>query len=67
MTRTLRVGAGALAGAALGLVVGLVAVALAPENGFADLAAGALTTVVIVPGGALAGAITAWWTGRRQR
>lgn len=53
-------------GGVLGLAVGLVAIAVAPENGFGDLAAAAVTTVFLVPLGLVGGAFVGWLTGRRQ-
>ena len=68
-TPPVRVAAGRLlASAALGgllaLALGMAAVILAPENGFADLAAAAVTRVFLVPLGIIIGAFTGWWTGR---
>ena len=60
-----RVLASAVLGGLIALVLGLAAVALAPDNGFADLAAAAVTRVFLVPLGILAGAVTGWLTGRR--
>lgn len=60
-----RVLAFAVLGGLIALVFGLAAVALAPDNGFADLAAAALTRVFLVPLGILVGALAGWWTGRR--
>jgi hypothetical protein len=58
-----RSGAGAVLGASIALIVGLFAVALAPDNGFADLAAAALTKVVLVPFGAVVGGIAGYRFG----
>lgn len=55
----------AVIGGLAALIVGLAAVAFAPDDGFADLAAAAVTRVFLVPLGMLAGAVTAWVTGRR--
>lgn len=52
--------AGAVLGAVAGLALGLTAIALAPDNGFADLAAAAVTRVFIVPFGAVVGGLIAW-------
>lgn len=60
-----RVLAFAVLGGLIALVLGLAAVALAPDNGFADLAAAAVTRVFLVPLGILAGAVAGWLTGRR--
>lgn len=46
------------------LILGLAAVALAPENGFADLAAAAVTRAFLVPLGIGIGALVGWMTGR---
>lgn len=50
---------GAITGAAVALTVGLSAVALAPDNGFADLAAAAATRLMLVPLGLVFGAFLA--------
>ena len=55
----------AVLGGILALMLGLAAVALAPDNGFGDLAAAAVTRVVLVPLGVLVGASVGWMTGRR--
>ena len=60
-----RVLAFAVLGGIVALSVGLIAVALAPDNGFGDLAAAAVTRVILVPLGVLVGALTGWLTGRR--
>lgn len=60
-----RVLAFAVLGGLIALVIGLAAVALAPDNGFADLAAAAVTRVLLVPLGVLGGAVAGWLTGRR--
>jgi uncharacterized membrane protein len=52
-------------GGLVALVLGLAALALAPDNGFADLAVSAVTRVFLVPLGILAGAVAGWFTGRR--
>ena len=59
-----RVLAFAVLGGLAALALGVAAVALAPENGFADLAAAAVTRVFLVPLGIVLGALTGWWTGR---
>ena len=59
-----RVLAFAVMGGLVALALGMAAVALAPDNGFADLAAAAVTRVVLVPFGILVGALAGWWTGR---
>lgn len=59
-----RILVGAALGALLALVVGLTAVALAPDDSFGDLAAGAVTKVALLPAGAIAGALVAWRKSR---
>lgn len=54
-----------LAGACLTLLLGLAAVVLAPDDGFSDLAAAALTTVFLIPLGLISGALIGWFTRRR--
>ena len=61
-----RVALFALAGGSVALVTGLLAVQMAPENGFADLAAAAVTKVFLVPFGVVAAAVIGWRTGIRQ-
>lgn len=56
--------AGAVAGAVATFALGLLAVELAPENGFADLAAAAVTRVFLVPLGAVGGAVVGYLRGR---
>lgn len=51
-------------GGLVALGLGLTAVALAPDNGFGDLAAAAVTRVILVPVGILGGAVVGWLTGR---
>lgn len=57
---------GAVAGVILAVVIGLIAVALAPDDGFGDLAAAAVTLVFGVPAGAIIGGATGYWLGRRR-
>lgn len=63
----IRVLIGAVAGAVLALVMGLIAVALAPDDGFGDLAAAAVTLVFGVPVGAILGGVAGYLVGRRKR
>jgi hypothetical protein len=56
--------AGAVIGAGAALIVGLVMVVLAPNNGFADLAAAAVTRVVLIPLGAVVGGVAGYRSGR---
>lgn len=55
-----------LGGALIGLLVGLIAIAVAPDNGFGDLAAAAVTTVFLIPMGLVIGALVGWWVTRRR-
>ncbi len=59
-----RVLAFAVLGGLIALTLGLTAVTLAPQNGFADLAAAAVTRVFLVPFGLVVGAAIGWYTGR---
>ncbi len=59
-----RVLAFAVLGGLVALVLGMAAIALAPDNGFGDLAAAAVTRVVLVPLGIVSGAAVGWFTGR---
>lgn len=58
---------GAVLGALMGLGIGLVAIALAPTNGFGDLAAAAVTTVFLIPAGVVVGGVVAFWRHRRHQ
>ncbi len=51
-----------LAGGAIALLIGLAAVALAPDNGFADLAFASLTKIFFIPLGIVIGATIGWRT-----
>lgn len=62
--QTISVVSGAVAGAIAALALGLLAVELAPENGFADLAAAAVTRVFLVPAGAAIGAVLGYLRAR---
>lgn len=53
--RILGILVGAISGAGFALLVGLLWIALSPDNGFGDLAAAAMTKVVLIPAGALVG------------
>lgn len=66
MQRTaVRVLLGAAAGAITGLVIGFIWMAAAPGNGFGDLAAAAVTTVFLIPGGLIIGGGLGFWRSRR--
>lgn len=65
--RVLVVTGSALAGAVVGLVVGLVFVTMSPDNGFGDLAAAAVTTVFLIPLGFISGGVVGWLVTRRSR
>lgn len=56
----------AIIGGLIALALGLAAVALAPDDGFADLAAASLTKIFLVPTGIVAGAVVGWRTGSRR-
>lgn len=64
---TRRVILSALAGGGLALTIGLIAVTLAPDNGFADLALAAITKVYLVPLGLVVGGVFGWRRGSRRR
>lgn len=57
---------GAVTGALVGLGVGLIWMALAPENGMGDLAAAAVMTVFLIPGGFIIGGGLGFWRSRRR-
>lgn len=59
-----RVLAFAVVGGLVAVTLGMVAVTLAPDNGFADLAAASVTRVFLVPLGVLVGGGMGWYTGR---
>lgn len=63
----IRVLVGAVAGAGLAVLIGLIAVALAPEDGFGDLAAATVTLVFGVPAGVILGGVGGYLVGRRGR
>lgn len=67
MRRWLPALVGALAGVVIALAVGLTAVVLAPENGFADLAAATVTRVLLVPAGAIVGGVAGYVRSRDSR
>lgn len=54
---------GAVLGAGAALIIGLIAIALAPNHGFADLAAAAATRVALIPLGAVVGGVVAYRVG----
>lgn len=60
-----RIVVSSLAGALLGLLVGLIAMALAPDDGLGDLAAATVTKVLLVPAGLMVGAASGWWSRRK--
>jgi hypothetical protein len=62
----LRVLLGAVAGVLIAVLVGLAAVAMAPDNGFGDLAAAAVTLVFGIPAGAILGSVAGFLIGRRK-
>ncbi len=67
MKRTVvRVLLGAVTGALVGLAVGFTWMALAPDNGMGDLAAAAVMTVFLIPGGFIIGGGLGFWRSRRQ-
>ena len=63
----IRVLVGAVSGAVLAVLIGLIAVALAPDDGFGDLAAATVTLVFGVPAGAILGGVVGFLVGRRAR
>ena len=67
MRRWLPVVVGAIAGVVIALAIGLAAIALAPENGFADLAAATVTRVFLVPVGAIVGGVVGYLRRRDRR
>ncbi len=64
MSRALRTVLFAIAGGVVALLVGLIWVALAPDNGFGDLAAASVTVVFLIPLGLVIGAIWGWRSAR---
>lgn len=62
-----RIVIGAIAGMALAIGIGLIAVALASDEGFADLAAAAVTIVFGLPAGAIVGGFVLYWIGRDRQ
>lgn len=62
-----RVLIGAVAGMALAVGIGLIAVAVADSAGFGDLAAAAVTIVFGLPAGAIVGGFLGFWLGRGER
>jgi hypothetical protein len=62
----LRVLLGAVAGVLIAVLVGLAAVAMAPDNGFGDLAAAAVTLVFGIPAGAILGGVAGFLIVRRK-
>jgi len=62
----LRMLLGAVTGALVGLGVGLIWMALAPDNGMGELAAAAVMTVFLIPGGFIIGGGLGFWRSRRR-
>ncbi|HET8739634.1 MAG TPA: hypothetical protein VFO17_07865 [Acidimicrobiia bacterium] len=62
-----RMAIGAVIGVLLAVGIGLIAVALAPTDGFGDLAAAAVTLVFGIPAGAVIGGFLGYWIGRTPR
>lgn len=62
-----RIVIGAVFGMALALGIGLIAVALASDEGFGDLAAAAVTVVFGLPAGAIVGGVVSYRLGRGDR
>ena len=58
---------GAVIGVLLAVGIGLIAVVLAPTDGFGDLAAAAVTLVFGIPAGAVIGGFLGYWIGRTPR
>lgn len=58
---------GGVVGGIVALLIGAIWIVLAPDNGFADLAASAVTAVFLVPLGILIGAVGAVLRDRRHR
>ena len=58
---------GGLSGGVLGLLIGAIWMAAAPDNGFGDLAAAAVTAVFLVPLGILVGVVATILRDRRRR
>ena len=56
---------GAVGGGATALIVGWIWIAIAPDNGFADLGAAAVTRVVLAPLGVVLGVAAAGLARRR--
>ena len=58
---------GGIVGATVGLLVGAIWIVLAPDNGFGDLAAAAVTTVFLIPLGTVVGVVGTIMWDRRAR
>lgn len=57
---------GGFSGGVVGLLIGAIWIALAPDNGFGDLAAAAVTAVFLVPLGILVGVVGTILRDRRR-
>lgn len=64
--RPARVSVGLVFGATAALLIGMLAVLMVPDGGFADLAAAAATRAVLVPLGAMIGAAIGYRTSQHR-
>jgi hypothetical protein len=67
LRRVIRVVLGMLAGGAVGLAIGMIWMQLADPAGFGDLAAAAVTLVVLVPAGLVLGGVVSFLLARPGR